>query len=459
MAISGQVHWHEGLFLQPHHLQTMQKNLLDRIVAERSLAWAYPYGVVEAKLSADALENMQIQFDRLRVVMPSGVEVDFPDSASLQAREFKHQLESAGGGLNVYLGVPLWYPTRGNTIEGGDEDSRGVKRLYRVEPVDRVDENTGENSQTVPLRRINAMILFDSDDHADMEVLPLMRIVMGAGENVGTPRSDPSFAPASLLLSATPALRECARDLAHQVAASRTELQVQITRAGFSIETLRGRQLEQILRLRTLSRYAARLMHLVAAPGISPFQMYLELSELLGELGALHPDRGTFEIGPYDHDNPAVAFSALADNIRPLLKGAVTASYDKAPFVKEDQYMVATLGDEQLSRPNEYFLGVKTGDDPRAVAALVENGDKFKLMAKSMVHSNVYGIQLVEERHPPLELPSQVGLVYFRVDRAASGRMWERVARDKAIGLRWPDMELSDFELTLFMTIPQGDAP
>ena len=45
---------------------------------------------------------------------------------------------------------------------------------------------------------INAMILFDSDDHADMEVLPLMRIVMGAGENVGTPRSDPSFAPASL---------------------------------------------------------------------------------------------------------------------------------------------------------------------------------------------------------------------------------------------------------------------
>ena len=26
MSTIGQVHWHEGLFLQPHHLQTMQRD-------------------------------------------------------------------------------------------------------------------------------------------------------------------------------------------------------------------------------------------------------------------------------------------------------------------------------------------------------------------------------------------------------------------------------------------------
>ncbi|NLF29758.1 MAG: type VI secretion system baseplate subunit TssK [Planctomycetes bacterium] len=458
MAGEGQVHWHEGLFLQPHHLQAMQRHLLDRLAAERTLGWPYPYGVVEARLSADALENMQIQFDRLRVITKRGVEVDFPHSADLATREFKHQLEASGGALTVYLGVPLWYPTRGNAIEGGGADAAAVRRLYRVEPVDRADENTGQNVQTVMVRRINAMILFDSDDHADMEVLPLMRIVLGAGENVGVPRLDPTFAPASLLLSATPVLRETARDLAHQVSASRGELQVQLTRGGFSIETLRGLQLEQILRLRTLSRYAVRLMHLATAPAVSPFQMYLELAELLGDLGALHPDRGVGEIPRYDHDNPAAAFAALTEQIRPLLKGAVTASYDKVAFARDEQILVAALSDEQLSRPNEYFLGIRSNQDPRAIAQLAEDGDRFKLMARSMAHSNVYGLPLAEERHPPMELPSQGDLHYFRVNRTDAARMWERVAQDKALGLRWPDMDLSDFEITLFMTIPQGGA-
>ena len=69
----GQVHWHEGLFLQPHHLQCMQRNLTESTATERKLAYAYPYGVVESKLSSDALENMLLQFDSLRAVMPSGL--------------------------------------------------------------------------------------------------------------------------------------------------------------------------------------------------------------------------------------------------------------------------------------------------------------------------------------------------------------------------------------------------
>jgi len=69
---SGPVHWHEGLFLQPHHLQTMQHFLLERYGSERKLDFIFPYGVIDVKMSADALENMLVRFDRLRVVMPSG---------------------------------------------------------------------------------------------------------------------------------------------------------------------------------------------------------------------------------------------------------------------------------------------------------------------------------------------------------------------------------------------------
>jgi len=433
----------------------MQKNLMDGIGAERALVWPYPYGVIEARLSADALENMQIQFDRLRVIMKSGLEVAFPANAELPARECKHELEAGGGSLRVSLGVPLWYPGRANTVDRA-AGAAGVKRLYRTEPVERPDENTGENPQTVMVRRINAMLLFDSDDRSDMEVLPLMRIVHGTGEDVGLARQDSNYVPACLTLSGSAVLGELVRNLAYQVDASRKELQVQLTRGGFSLEALRGVQFEQMLRLRTLNRFSGRMLELARVPVVSPFAIYLELRSLLGDLAALHPDRGLYDVSEYDHDNPIVAFKELDTNIRPLLRGAVAARYEVVKFVLADRVLTATLSDSQLSLPNQYFLGIRTQQDPRAVAAVVEDADKFKVMAMKMVQSRSYGVRMTEERHPPVELPSQVDLHYFRMDRAASGRMWERIVREKVIAIRWPEMELADYEITLYMTIPEG---
>jgi predicted component of type VI protein secretion system len=86
---TGQIHWHEGLFLQPHHLQGMQRYLLEQTVQERRFAWPYPYGLVESKLSPDALSNMLVQFDRLRVVMPSGAVIDVPETTDLPPLDIK----------------------------------------------------------------------------------------------------------------------------------------------------------------------------------------------------------------------------------------------------------------------------------------------------------------------------------------------------------------------------------
>lgn len=246
------------------------------------------------------------------------------------------------------------------------------------------------------------------------------------------------------------------RDLSNQVEASRKELVIQLTRAGFSVDTMRGVQFEQMLRLKTLNRFSARLPALVGAPGVTPFDIYLELRELLAELAALRPERDLFEAPRYDHDNPGVALAELGNKIRSLLRGAVAAKFMHVPFKREDDYFTTELTEEHLSQPNEYFLGIRTKEDPRAVAALVEDGDKFKLMAKSMIKRQIWGVKLAEERHPPVELPAQSGLHYFRLMRSESERMWERVTQEKAVAIRWLGADTSDFAPTLYMTIPGG---
>ncbi|HUW18309.1 MAG TPA: type VI secretion system baseplate subunit TssK [Sedimentisphaerales bacterium] len=461
MSIRGQVHWCEGLFLQPHHLQSMQRDVFENFTRERRLYWSYPYGVIEAKISDDQMENMRVSFDKLRVIMPSGLDVNVPENASLPSLDIKEAFVSSSGRLTVSLGVPVWYPSRGNVIDKSAEQDWRTKRTYRVAEVERPDENTGENPQPVMVRQINARLLLDNDDRSDLEVLPLLRIVHAAGEEIGLPRRDAAFIPPCLVVTGSSVLRELLQDLTSQVMASRNELVVQINRGGFSVENMRGIQFEQMLRLRTLNRFSARLGSLVKAPGgVTPFEIYLTLRQLLAELAALRPDRDQFEVVEYDHDNPAIAFNELSSRIRGLLKGVVRARFLKIPFTMdaEQKIFVAALTDEALSLPNEYFLAIKTRQDPSELAKLVLDRDKFKLMPQSLASQRIFGIQLAQELYPPVELPAQVGLHYFRLIRGESARLWERVTQEKAMAARWPGIESSDFEITLYMTVPDTEA-
>src|SRR5437773_1659346 len=211
--MSIQIHWQEGLFLQPHHLQRMQKALRDDVTAERRLAWAYPYGVVDTRLSRDELENFRVRFERLRVIMPSGLELNYPENAELPSLDIKQAFAKGAGTFNLFLGVPLWQNARANTLNveaGGDGR---VKLLYRIGEIECTDENTGENPKPIQVRKINARLMFDNEDTADMELIPLLKIVRATGQELGLPREDPEYVPPCLVLSGSAILRELVRDL------------------------------------------------------------------------------------------------------------------------------------------------------------------------------------------------------------------------------------------------------
>jgi type VI secretion system protein ImpJ len=257
-----------------------------------------------------------------------------------------------------------------------------------------------------------------------------------------------------MVLRGSPPLRKLVYDLAAQVEASRDGLVVQINQGGFNMELLRGLQLEQLLRLRTLNHFAARLPLLAEVETVTPFDIFMELHSLLGELGALSPMQDAFKVGRFNHEDPLPAFKELSTRIRGLLKGVVTASFMQIVFNKEEDYLALELTEEHLTKPNDYFLGIETNEEHRVVTTLVEDPDRFKLMPKAFVRRPIYGIKLKEERIPPPELPAKSNLKYYRVLRADSGRMWDMLKREKALALRWPGMEDSDFKVTLYMTVP-----
>jgi predicted component of type VI protein secretion system len=124
------VHWQEGLFLQPHHLQIMQRRLQADIRAARALLTPYCYGVVECRLSYDDLADGRVRLERLSAVMPSGQEISFPDDTSLPSLDIKTEMARGAASLMVLLAVPLWVKNRANAFRQDERPDPRVKLLY-----------------------------------------------------------------------------------------------------------------------------------------------------------------------------------------------------------------------------------------------------------------------------------------------------------------------------------------
>ena len=446
------VHWHEGLFLQPHHLQLMQRRLQLEIRAARALLSPHFYGVVEGKLSYDDLADGRIRFERLHVILPSGQEVRFPEEANLPSLDVRAAMARGAGQMEVSLAVPLWVKNRANAFRFGEPPDPRVKFLYiPVEAPDSADENTGENPQSVYLRKVNARLVLPGEDVSDMECLPLLRIMRAVGDDAGKLRQDPDYVPPSLRLRSSPSLHDSLRELMAQLNASREQFRIKVTTGGLGLEI----KWEITMRLMALNRACATLTGLVEEGNLTPGQMYLELRGLLGELLALHPGEKLFECQPYNHLDPLPAFRELDRKIRDEIRVARAAEPLKVAFTGSPGLMRATLEAQHFEKPTGWYLGVKTRVDRTRLALYLSDGNKFKLMPRSMEQVAIFGVELKEQNYPPLELPAQNDLHYFSLAPMANARRWEQVKQDKAMSLVWnnADMDLADATFTLYMTL------
>ena len=456
MSTGGQIHWYEGLFLQPQHLQAMQRDLLDRVAVERRLHLPFPYGVVESDLSRDALENKTVRFDRLRAVMPSGLEIDVPETTDLPPLDISKMAIPASGSLTLKLAVPIWYPMRANTMEVGAADDPRARRRYRVRESEFVDENSGRNPQPVQVRRINARLIADGEDETDLEVIPLLRVRHPSAGEVGLPRRDDDFFPPTLVMEGWPPLRDLIQELVDQVEATRSKLVREITRDGFEVESIRAPQMRQLFRLQALNRITPRVRHYARVPGVTPFECYLALRELLGELCALQPDDDQYDVADYDHDDSAVVFLDLVRRIRGFLGEVVKGAFVTIPLVREQRaHVAAGIPPEHLALP-EYYLAVASHQDPGEVLRLVHNPDKFKLMPRSKAFVAVRGVPLQFDHHPPGMLPSGAGVSYFRVVRGpeSASNMWAMIQKEQALSVTYPGVDASDYQMTLYGMLP-----
>ena len=453
------VHWHEGLFLEPHHLQLLQQQQLGLAAVERQRLMHYPYGCLSASLSeTDLVHRFRIRFEHLRVVLRSGLEVCYPGNAELPEKDITDAFNASGEPFVVSLGVPVRVADGANVLDDGAREDWRANRLFRAASIEVRDENTGQNPRPVQIRKVNARLLVPGDDTNGLDVLPLLRVVSHATEGRNSPRRDPRFVPATLLLAGSDLLTEMVHRVINHLRQRRAELVDSVARLGKvdDVQPVRGDVFKKYARLRIYNRYFARLQHLFACDSVTPSEMYFELRSFLAELASFEPERAAmWEVERYNHDSPFICFDELCKKLQILMPGQGPTS-ERVEFQRQPHARALTLTDAQLRRPIAFFLAVRTKAQRERLRALVESDKHFKLAAQSdFSELHKPGLALAWES-PPIVAPEDEH--FFKIDRRNSGLRWDKVLEERVLWAKWQEMERSDLQLSLVMMLPGQEA-
>jgi type VI secretion system ImpJ/VasE family protein len=382
--------------------------------------------------------------------MPDGVEVRVPEWTELPALPITGQLTRSTGGFTVHLGVPIRKDGRLYSVEA-ETDSR-IKTHYRLREVECDDENTGDHPQKILFRQVNARLLLEQDDRSDLQSFPLLRIQRAFDREKDVPCEDPGFVPPCLVVGGSPVLQRIVTELAAKVESIRDDLAARLAAGGMGADA----KLERTLRLRTLAHFGGSLPALAESRMTPPFDLYLALRQLLGELAALIPAEVDARCIPYNHDDPLPCFLELDQKIRRALKerkdNVIEVPFDSLTEAGNPR---ASLAGHDLTRPTAFYLGIRTNLDRTDLTNYVRERGRFKLMPESLEGSAIFGIELRSENFPPSELPPQSGCYYFKALIRESQR-WPTVQNDQSVILEWlrSEINLSDATFALYLTLP-----
>lgn len=364
--ISPEVVWEDGLLLKPHHLQAMQRHCTD-LAAYLVNTRTFGYGVRTLEIRKESVANWVLELGACDLVMPDGTVVVNGETAVIQPLEFRH-LQHDAPTLEVWLAVPFASentPSLADENQGGAADSGQTTRRYFAGTLDHKDENTGGESEQIRVRRLNGRIFVGSrppEGYATLKIGELQKVVT---DEEGGRRYELSerYAPACLRLDAAPALHALVKDMLDRLEAKNAELLGHL-RGDRSLHT--GDSLQTpatLLKLQATNGVLPLLRQIAAQPAMHPFDVYLALCRLAGDLAIVSDQWDPPKLVIYDHDDPLRAFTDLKTKWLQLLEKAVESRIDKRhfePSADQEGVLVAEIPDQFLEEGVELFLGVKT---------------------------------------------------------------------------------------------------
>jgi type VI secretion system protein ImpJ len=446
------VHWHEGMFLRPHHFQAADRYWAETLQASEKWDHAYNYGLRSFDYSKDALANSKFLLRSCSGRLPDGTLVthaadqldladDVQNSAQLSERvEGVVERDEAGrAGVRIYLALPRLNPRAANVARGKDADAATMR--YRLSKDSHGDESSGGNEQEIEFRRPNLVLRSSGRPLSGCDWMPIAEVRRGAGPG-GTLELSGDYIPPLLAVDAWEPLKWLLIDIYHQVGERIDRWSKLLADRGTTLASQEPPDVRLYFMLSHLNESYAALHLLTQADGVHPFAMYVELCRLVGKLAIFGKSMRPPEIPKYDHDNLAYIFKWVRDRIAADLVLEVQQTYEQRYFERMGVLMRVTLKQEWLQSGWDWYVGVRSSDlAPNGSRVLLEPGTlNWKLGSDREVESifqrGRQGVRVTPLDQAPRLLP-ELHWDYYKVAR--EGPDWPDIEQAGTLALRFSD--------------------
>ncbi len=427
------VHWHEGMFLRPHHLQAAQRHIAQLQHIADQWDHAFHWGLRTIDLDRDALANHRLVVRSLRARMRDGALISLPEDGELPVLDLKTALPGEGA-VTVFLGVPVLHLGRPNLAGARPGEGR-----YVLDTLDLEDENTGLHPQPIQVRRLNFQVLLSTQDHAGYEVIPLVSLEKSAGADPA-PQVHVAYIPPVLACDAwSPLQVDLLQSVFDRIGRKIDRLAEQVSSRGITLESHAQGDSLIIAQLRALNEAYALLNILAFAAGVHPFTAYYELCRLVGQLSIFGDTRRPPDLPRYDHDDLGGCFYAVKKHLDFLLDRIVEPSYEQRPFQGAGMRMQVVLEPKWLDSHYQMYVGVKSRLPDEECKRLLERGGLDMKIGSSEQVDRIFrmgavGLRFQHKPAPPRVLPAVQGLIYFEVSRGTEE--WQNVQRSLTLAIR-----------------------
>jgi type VI secretion system protein ImpJ len=450
--VDGPVYWHQGLFLQPQHFQITERRAAEALSPLMENITPYFWGLVSGAINESALAAGRLEVAALRMVLPSLTEaIHFPGNAVCAGRRISVESIPIDGTMTAYVGLRSAKPGETNVTmaENAPRMADAPTRMAVLVEPEKVPNMYGDGPPAQVRRMAYVLsLVFDTelDQAGDLDLIPLARLT----RNGDTVALDPEFVPPCLTLSASPVLSSLLRAIRDRVLGKARQLE------SFKNLSARGPASGDftllLMGLRTLSRFAARLDHAVAAPCLSPWHAYGILRELVAELSVFSLNVSVLgenwkeekRVPDYAHTHLGTCFRAIHELIIQLLEGISAGPRFVTRFEFHDPFWIAEIPPQILSETRtsggDYWLVLNS--NTMGTEALRDSATRLlKLSApggmESLLVRALPGIALTCSEHAPQGMPRMQGAIYFQIGRESP--LWADVEKNGRIGMHWTE--------------------
>lgn len=438
--------WHQGLFLQPQHLQLSNSYHESLLTPYKRHIQPHLTGVGKLSMRNAAVSGLSIHIDAGEFWFQDGTYAVIGDNALIDPRRFQEAWVDGGKPLVVYVGIRKTNRFQGNvTLLGSGANLADITTRFVAGEEPESINDLHHDGPPAQLKTMSLLlkVFFHSelDQLGGYELIPVAMLEKNGDEIVLSSR----FVPPVYALNASPVLWGLVQDIYDQLSYKGHELESYKKKRGVHNAEFGSRDMVFLLALRTLNRYIPKLAHLIEHKEVHPWDIYATLRQVIGELSSFSErvnvlgenEAGGEGLPPYDHNNLWHCYSQVGMILADLMDEITSGPEYIIEFQREDPYLNALLLPPHLETNSQYFLVVTGPEDKEDILEAVNIGVKLgsKASVPAFVERSLPGIGLEHLVSPPQELPRRGNSSYFRID--SQDDRWLRVEREKHISLYW----------------------